>query len=149
LFTVIIDFGPGVFTGMKYWMQIEVESNRDTSFTTLTPRQELTPVPYAIFAETASNLLGTLPASQLSSIGNTNGGYNDNFFVGPSGNTTTKTRLTSSDYGAAGEKEPLGPRGVKKFKSKRCDDLLFPPVCRAPDHLLPTVQLSASQLFSP
>ncbi len=66
LFTVLVDFGAGVFTGSNYWMQIGVETNGAGSFTPLMPRQELTPVPYAIYAETASNLLGTLPVAQLS-----------------------------------------------------------------------------------
>jgi hypothetical protein len=81
LFTVLIDFGPGVFTGQTNWLQIGVETNLASPFTTLTPRQQLTPVPYAIYAENA-------PASQLTSIGNNNGG-SGNFFVGPSGNSTT------------------------------------------------------------
>ena len=54
----------------------------------LSPVQNLTPAPYAIQALNASNLLGTLPAALLTSIGNTNGG-SGNFFVGPSGNSAT------------------------------------------------------------
>jgi len=65
LFTVLIDFGSGVFTGETNWLQIGVESNGVSSFTTLTPRQELTPTPYAIFAEgaNAAGLSGTIPAA--------------------------------------------------------------------------------------
>ena len=48
LFTVLIDFGPGVFTGQTNWLQIGVETNGASSFTTLTPRQQLIPTPYAI-----------------------------------------------------------------------------------------------------
>jgi hypothetical protein len=66
LFTTTLDFGPGVFTGTNYWLQIGVRTNGGTTFTALSPRQQLTPVPYAIFANTASNLSGTLPSSQLS-----------------------------------------------------------------------------------
>ena len=65
LFAVLIDFGPGVFTGTNYWLEIGVESNGISSFTTLAPRQQLTPTPYAIMANSASNLLGTLPTAQL------------------------------------------------------------------------------------
>src|SRR5260221_13003605 len=67
LFTVLIDFGSGVFTGTNYWLQIGVETNGAGSFSTLTPRQELTPAPYAIFAEsvTASGISGTLTNGQL------------------------------------------------------------------------------------
>ncbi len=65
LFMVLIDFGPGVFNGTNYWLQIGVETNGASPFTTLAPRQQLTPTPYAIFAESSSNLLGTLPAASL------------------------------------------------------------------------------------
>jgi len=88
LFTVTIDFGSTVWNGQTNWLQIGVESNGISSFTSLSPRQQLTPVPYAIFAESSSNLSGTVSASELTSIGNTNGGYLYNFFVGPSGNST-------------------------------------------------------------
>lgn len=65
LFTVIIDFGAGPWNGVSNWLEIAVETNGAGSFTTLAPRQEVTPTPYAIFANTASNLSGTLPTTQL------------------------------------------------------------------------------------
>ncbi|HEY3763186.1 MAG TPA: hypothetical protein VGN23_15680 [Verrucomicrobiae bacterium] len=65
LFTTLIDFGPGVFTGNSYWLDIAVSTNGSSTFTELSPRQPITPTPYAIMANTASNLLGALPASQL------------------------------------------------------------------------------------
>ena len=68
LFTVLIDFGPGVFTGATNWLQIGVETNGVNTFTTLAPRQQLTPTPYAVFANTASGLSGTLPVSQVSGV---------------------------------------------------------------------------------
>ena len=84
LFTTTLDFG-SQFTGADLWLEIGVRTNGSSSFTTLIPRQELTPTPYAI---TAVSLSGSLPAAQLTSIGNTNG--SGNFFVGPSGNSTTE-----------------------------------------------------------
>jgi hypothetical protein len=66
LFTTTLDFGPGIFTGTNYWLEISVRVTGTTNFTTLSPRQPLTPTPYAIFANTASNLSGSLPATQLS-----------------------------------------------------------------------------------
>lgn len=66
LFATTLDFGSGVFAGTNYWLQIGVRTNGGTAFTTLSPRQPLTPTPYAIFANTASNLSGTLPSTQLS-----------------------------------------------------------------------------------
>ena len=53
LFTVFIDFGSGLFTGTSNWLEIGVETNGFGAFTTLSPRQQLTPAPYAIDAESA------------------------------------------------------------------------------------------------
>lgn len=64
-FIATIDFGAGVFTGTNYWLDLAVRTNGTSAFTELTPRQALTPVPYAVFANTASNLSGTLSVSQL------------------------------------------------------------------------------------
>ena len=66
LFAVTLDFGLGVFTGRGRWLEVDVRTNGNGAFTTLLPLQQLLPVPYAIMANTASNLLGTLPAAQLS-----------------------------------------------------------------------------------
>jgi hypothetical protein len=65
LFSVTLDFG-AVFTGNATWLAMGVRTNGGANFTGLRPSQELTPMPYAIMANTASNLLGTLPAAQLS-----------------------------------------------------------------------------------
>jgi hypothetical protein len=67
LFTLPLDFGAGVFNGTTYWLQIGVRTNGGGSFSILSPRQELTPTPYAIYAEgaSASGLSGTIPAANL------------------------------------------------------------------------------------
>jgi hypothetical protein len=65
MFLTTLDFG-AVFAGDDTWLEISVRSNRTGSYTTLTPLQELTPTPYAIFANTASNLSGTLATTRLS-----------------------------------------------------------------------------------
>ena len=50
-FTVELDFGY-VFTGQTRWLEIGVrEGSSSGDFTTLSPRQKITPVPYAIKAE--------------------------------------------------------------------------------------------------
>jgi hypothetical protein len=73
LFTVQIDFGAGVWNGRTNWLEIAVETNTGNSFTTLSPRQQVTPTPYAIFATTSGNLSGTLPLAQLPAAVVTNG----------------------------------------------------------------------------
>ena len=69
LFTVPLNFGPGVFNGTDNgsndWMDIGVRAVGAASFTVLAPRQLILPVPYALFATSASNLLGGLQATQL------------------------------------------------------------------------------------
>jgi hypothetical protein len=106
LFTTTLDFG-GIFKGTNYWLQIAVRTNGAVTFTNLTPRQPLLPVPYAIFANSASNLVGNLPATQLSgtlpasaftgytnTVTLTNSG---NFFGGAfSGNGTNLVNLNAS-----------------------------------------------------
>ena len=64
-FMVTLDFGAGAFTGPDRWLQIAVRATGTTNFTALSPRQRLTPVPYAIFANSASNLVGVLASTQL------------------------------------------------------------------------------------
>ncbi len=49
LFTVTLDFG-GVFPGANRWLDISVRTNGSSQFFELTPRQPLTPTPYAITA---------------------------------------------------------------------------------------------------
>ena len=67
LFTVTINFGASVWNGDTNWLQIGVETNGGGSFSTLTPRQQLTPTPYAIYAEGANavGLSGTVPPADL------------------------------------------------------------------------------------
>jgi hypothetical protein len=68
LFTVTLDFGAGVFTGNPRWLEVAVRTNGGGAFTTLTPRQPVTPSPYAVMAGSASNLSGTLPVGQVSGV---------------------------------------------------------------------------------
>jgi hypothetical protein len=64
LFTANLNFG-AVFSGNSTWLAISVRSNGVGSYVGLTPLQELNPTPYAIFANTSSNVSGTLPVTQL------------------------------------------------------------------------------------
>ena len=72
LFTVTLDFGAGIFTGPNRWLEIAARTNGNGTFNTLAPRQMVTPTPYAIFANSASNVSGTISAAQISggTIGN-------------------------------------------------------------------------------
>ncbi len=61
LFTVTLDFGAN-FPGADRWLEIAVRTNGGGAFTTLSPRQKITPTPYAT---TASNLSGQLSGAQI------------------------------------------------------------------------------------
>ncbi len=53
IFFVVLDFGEDAITGDARWLEIEVQCPGDADFVTLTPRQELTPTPHALFGSSA------------------------------------------------------------------------------------------------
>lgn len=73
LLSATLDFGTVAFDESPRWLEIGVRTNSPTPspYIALTPRQQLTPTPYALFAAQsataarATSLSGTLPASQL------------------------------------------------------------------------------------
>ncbi len=82
LFTTTVDFGTGVFDGTAYWLALGVRSNASgAAFADLTPRQPITPSPYAIHSVTAgsagsvaaANIVGALTLAQLPAADVTNG----------------------------------------------------------------------------
>ena len=60
LFTATMDFGPAIFDGNPVYLQLEVRTNGAAGYTTLTPRQQLTPTPYATFSALAATVPGVL-----------------------------------------------------------------------------------------
>lgn len=54
-FDVSLDFGNTAFTGEARWLGIAVKCNGETDYTSLSPRQPLTPAPYASYAPNAGN----------------------------------------------------------------------------------------------
>ena len=58
LFTVSLDFG-AVFTGSQRWLEMGVRPGATTgAFSILSPRQELTPTPHALYAADATTVAG-------------------------------------------------------------------------------------------
>jgi hypothetical protein len=84
LFTVVLDFGAGIFTGPARWLEIGVRTNGSPgSYSTLSPRQPVTPSPYAI---TAENLVsGGLAGPYTNAVGLNNPA---NSFTGNGGGLT-------------------------------------------------------------
>jgi len=118
LFTVALDFGAGLFTGSKYWLDISVRTNGGGSFTELSPRQELTPAPYAIFAEGTSNVLGVVPSGGLSGVYSGAVTFNngsDSFsgsFTGNGGGVSNVNALTLNGLGAGNFWQTTGNAGT-------------------------------------
>lgn len=59
LFTVSLDFG-AQFLGSQRWLEVRVRRSGGSAFTTLSPRQLISPVPYAQFADSvaANSIIG-------------------------------------------------------------------------------------------
>ena len=97
LFSVTLNFGPGVFNGTDNgsndWMDIAVRAVGAGSFTPLVPRQPILPVPYALYATTAGNLLGGLQATQI--VGNLSSGQLSGTYT----NTVNFSNATNSFSG--------------------------------------------------
>jgi len=70
-FAVQLDFGSSAFGGDARWLQIAVQCGGDAGFTTLAPRQPLTPAPYALYSpRSAWSGLSGVPASLADNVDN-------------------------------------------------------------------------------
>ena len=93
LFTTLVDFG-AAYTGASNWLEVAVSTNSADSFTTLAPRQQLVPVPYAI---TAANFSGTIGVAQLPSAVVTNGASGVNITGNFSGSGSGLTNVPGTE----------------------------------------------------
>ena len=74
MFTSTMNFPVGTFNGSNYWLQIAVRTNGSGAFTMLSSRQQLNPVPYAVYspgagtATTANNVaVGSVTSNGIAS----------------------------------------------------------------------------------
>jgi len=66
LFTVQLEFGPGVFTGAPRWLELAARPSGDAgALEIFDPRQPVTAVPYALFALSGTGDASTLTAGTL------------------------------------------------------------------------------------
>jgi N-acetylneuraminic acid mutarotase len=63
LFAVDLDFGAAAFDGNARWLEIRVQGAGDPGFTTLAPRTQVRPSPYALLASTV--LDGAITSSKI------------------------------------------------------------------------------------
>jgi len=64
LFTVTLDFG-SIFSGTNYWLELAARTNGGAVFTILSPRQPITPTPYAIYAANAGYAITAASANSV------------------------------------------------------------------------------------
>jgi hypothetical protein len=101
-FTVQLDFGAGAFKGDARWLQIAVKCPGDADYITLSPRQPLTPAPYALALPglwtqqnaTSPNIIGGYSGNRVTAgvVGATIGG----------GGASWAENWVSDDYGTVG-----------------------------------------------
>ena len=109
LFTATLDFGEDIFTGLARWLEIRVQPAGGGGFTTMAPRQPITPAPYALYAPNANSavgLSGTLPTAQLS------GKVANGQLVNNSITVTAGTGLSGGGSAALGGSTTLNNAGV-------------------------------------
>jgi len=64
-FSVALDFGSSAFQGDARWLQIGVRPSGGPTFTILSPRQVLTPAPYALSLMPGTTISGTVGGAML------------------------------------------------------------------------------------
>lgn len=100
LFTTMLDFGP-VMSRAALWLEIGVRSNGlATDFMRLSPRQQLTPTPYAIYATDAeaAGMAYSVAPSSVNSSSLTPGAVNQ---LGLAANAVTSAKITDGTITAA------------------------------------------------
>ena len=64
MFTVELDFGAGPYIGDQLWLEISVREGSSTGgYTGLLPRQKITAVPFALYADTVA--MGSIGSDQI------------------------------------------------------------------------------------
>ena len=106
LFTTTLDFGGGVFAGTNFWIEISVRMNGSGAFSTLAPRQPITPAPYAI---TAENVIGLTVQQNTNGSPNVIEGSSVNYISNSvygatiaGGGTANFSNSVTADFGTVG-----------------------------------------------
>ena len=99
LFTVTLGFNYPNFDGSARWLDIGVRTNGSPdAYTNLVPRQAITPTPYAIYANTASNVVsGGLTGTYGNAVTFSN--VNNNFSGAFNGNGANVTNVNAATLG--------------------------------------------------
>jgi predicted outer membrane repeat protein len=115
-FRLDLELGPDVLDGTALWLEVAVrpgDSNDPADFVTLSPRQEITPVPYALYAARSGTAGAQGPPGPIGP----QGPQGEQGPAGPQG--------PQGQDGADGDPGPPGPAGEKGDKGDQGD--LGPP----------------------
>lgn len=105
LFTVGLDFGDGMFIGPPRWLEIGVKTNGASAFVSLSPRQALSPTPYALYTPNADLAVTATKAVSVVSNAVTSAGI-------ASGNVVKSLNSLKDDVTlSAGANMTLAPSG--------------------------------------
>jgi hypothetical protein len=94
-FKVTLDFGSTAFTGEARWLEVAVKCSGDASYISMTPRQPLTPAPYASYAPAAGSA-ASAPWSGLTGVpaGFADNIDNDTLYTAGNGLTLSGTQFS-------------------------------------------------------
>ncbi len=111
-FTVVLDFGSEVFDGSNRWLEVSLRPGDSTGiFTALSPRQQIRPTPYALYAERAGSGQG---------VPGPHGPKGDKGDPGPMGPAGPQGPEGPQGPGG-GDPGPPGPEGAKGPKGDTGD----------------------------
>lgn len=108
LFSVQLNFGSAAFTGAERWLQIGIRTNGSVgAYTALTPRQAVTPTPYAITAANVAQGAGlsgayTNPVALSNSSNQIAGSFTGNGAAVTNVNAATLDELSASAFWQVG-----------------------------------------------
>ena len=106
LFTMQVQFLPTPpFAALALWLELSVRTNGSGSYTTLSPRQRLTPTPYAVYSASAGSFSGVLAGDVRGTQGATTVGVDAArivIFVAEAAGTAIVAAASSAASAAAG-----------------------------------------------
>ncbi len=112
LFVTNLDFGGAPFTGAERWLELAARCGTEPGFTALTPRQELTPAPYALGLRPGALILAP-DGSALTVSSNFKGAAFVAQNTDPiSSGASAVLAISSSPNGAALEASPVLSTGI-------------------------------------
>lgn len=99
IFTVSLDFGGGVFPGANRFLEIAVKPASGSTFTLLSPRQQITSTPYTIFSGDSAKLSGIAASGFIQNTTSTQAATN--FNIGGTGAANTFDAATQYNIGGS------------------------------------------------